>query len=54
MMNDEIKLGFMENSEAWCNAWTCALEIGASVESAEISASLAQCAYRDLLEGGKQ
>jgi hypothetical protein len=54
MMNNEIQLGFMENSEAWCNAWTCALEIGASVESAEISATLAQWAYRDLLEGGKQ
>ena len=43
-----IKLGFMEDSATWCNAWTCALEIGASREDAEIAATLAQWAYRDM------
>jgi len=47
-MNHTIKLSFMENTEFWCNAWCIALSVGATVEQANIAATLAQYAYRDL------
>lgn len=45
-----IELKSIEDSKAWCDAWCCALSVGASVESAEISATLSQYAFREQQE----
>lgn len=44
-----INLEFSEDSEFWCNAWNCAFSVGGSLNDAEISAALAQWAFRDSL-----
>ena len=47
-MKQHIYLGFMEDTQAWCNAWCVSIGCGSSGEDAAIAAALAQYAFRDI------